>query len=120
MKKFVLVVASLASISTPASAMTYFLQSDLGVQNNQHLCRYSNNRTYAYNATDLCPLSVDDDMPAATSGSYGQAPTYITGFLQGEYQDGMTKVCVYSVLGNKEAIRIGAVEICPQTQAFQQ
>jgi hypothetical protein len=40
------------------------------------------------------------------------------GFLVGEYLDGMTKVCVFDVLGEKKATRVGAANLCPLTQKF--
>jgi len=102
-------------VAAPADAMTYFLQKDLGVQDNQHLCSYSNGKIYAFNATDLCELSIEDDGPVSLGN---QRPQTQTGFSAGEYQDGMTKVCVYNVMGRKEAIRLGSVELCPLTHEF--
>ncbi len=114
-----LLVAGLTAEATfgaaSANALTYFLEKDLGVQDNQHLCRYSNGKVYGYNATDLCELSVEDDGPV----NYGiQTSQTQTGFSAGESQDGMTKVCVYTVMGRKEAIRLGSVELCPLTHEF--
>lgn len=40
------------------------------------------------------------------------------GFLAGEYQDGMTKVCVYDVLGTKKALRLNSVALCPLNSNF--
>jgi hypothetical protein len=106
----VLIVFLLMAGPSPASAMTYYLQNDLGVRDNQHLCRYSNGKVYAFNATELCKMSVED----SSLDTRGQA----TGFKVGEYQDGLTKVCVYNVLGGKQAIRIGSVELCPLSYQF--
>jgi len=116
----VIVSAAALAVASSANAMTYYLTQDDGVQNNQHICEYSNNRTYAYNATDLCPMSIEDGTPAAQPKDSYQQPTTITGFYKGEYQDGMTKVCIYSVLGREEAIRLGSAEICPTSYDFQQ
>lgn len=108
-------LASALAFAGPASAMTYFLQKDLGVHDNQHLCKFSNGKVYAYNAIDLCPLQIEDDGPV----NYGnQKAAKQTGFKSGEYQDGMTKVCVYSVMGRTEAIRLSSVELCPLTYDF--
>ena len=101
-------------VAGSANAMTFQRTDDLGIHNGQHLCKYSNGKTYAFNLTDLCPLTVEDDNIATNTP--GHVP--VTGFKAGEYQDGMTKVCVYKVLGNEEAIRIGSTEICPLTQDF--
>ncbi|WP_397586621.1 hypothetical protein [Sphingobium fuliginis] len=104
-----LAAAVLGASSTPLMAMTYFLQADLGVHNNQHLCRYSNGKVYSFNSTQLCELSIED-----SSLSSGNS----TGFKIGEYQDGMTKVCVYNVMGQKQALRIGSIELCPLSYNF--
>jgi hypothetical protein len=95
--------------ATPSLALTYFLEQDLGVEGFQHYCRYSNDRTYSVNATQLCPLSLQDTGPGIGEG---------TGFKQGEYRDGLTKVCVYSVLGHQKAIRIDGTDLCPLTYDF--
>jgi hypothetical protein len=108
--RFVLLAAFLFFVSAPPSlAMTYFLEDDLGVQGLQHVCRYSNDQNYSFNATQLCPLSVEDSASGLGEG---------TGFKQGEYQDGMTKVCVYSVLGQQKALRLNATDLCPLTYEF--
>lgn len=98
-----------------ASALTYFLSQDIGVRGQFHLCKYTNGEVYSFNATDLCPLQVDDDGPANLGGG---SSTKQMGFKTGEYVDGMTKVCVYSVMGRTEAVRIGSVELCPLTYEF--
>ena len=77
-----------------------------------HLCQYSDGKVYSFNATQLCPLQISQD-GTQTSGTVGPV-----GFKAGEYMDGMTKVCVYNVLGNTKAVRVGGTEICPQTYQF--
>ncbi len=96
-------------IPIPSFAWTYYLQQDLGVQGLVHLCRYSNGKVYTVNATELCPLSIEDSAPG-----FGQGQ----GFLKGEYQDGMTKVCVYDVLGEKKAIRLPSTSLCSLDPTF--
>jgi len=98
--------------ATPAWSLNYCLSSDLGVHGLYHLCKYSNGKIYSFNATQLCPLQVTDDGPAQYSNGN------MVGFKAGEYQDGMTKVCVYKVSGSLESIRIGAMETCPLTYNF--
>ncbi|MCZ4270883.1 hypothetical protein [Maritalea porphyrae] len=93
----------------PANAWTYNLKRDLGVVGFQRHCLYSNDETYAVNSTDLCPMSVEDSAPGFGGG---------TGYYQGEYQDGLNKVCVYDVLGEQRAIRVSSISLCPQTQRF--
>ena len=102
-------------IADPCRANTLFLSQDLGVHGLYHLCKYSNGQVYSYNATDLCPLSIEDDNPEMSNPSASGGET---GFYSGEYQDGMTKVCVYNVLGYNESIRVSSVAICPQTYKF--
>lgn len=110
----ILIGICLLASAAPAFSLDFFLQADLGVRGIYHLCRYSNGRVYSFNATDLCPLQVSDSGANSPSGS----PPQKMGFKSGEYQDGMTKVCVYDVLGQKASIRIGAAELCPLNHNF--
>ena len=98
-------------LTTPLNALawTYYLEADLGVRGLMRYCKYSNGRIYTVNAVEICQLSVEDSAPG-----FGQGQ----GFLQGEYQDGMTKVCVYQVLGEKRALRIPSTSICPLNPSF--
>lgn len=96
-------------ISVPALGSTYHLQTDLGVRGLMRHCKYSNGKVYTVNATDVCPISVEDSPPR-----FGQGH----GFLKGEYQDGMTKVCVYDVLGERRAVRLPSTSLCPLNQQF--
>lgn len=102
----------LLGAATPAWSLDYYLSRDLGVHGLFHLCVYSNGKVYSFNATQLCPLQVSDDGPATPPGGS------ITGFKVGEYQDGMTKVCVYNALGNLRAVRIGSADLCPLSYNF--
>jgi hypothetical protein len=103
-------VFTLAFFAYPASAIPYFLSQDLGIHGQFHLCKYSNGKVYSFNTTDLCPLQVNDEGPPASSKQQG--------FKSGEYQDGMTKVCVYNVMGRTEALRISSTSICPLNHEF--
>ncbi|MHB1870028.1 MAG: hypothetical protein ACYCT1_04130 [Steroidobacteraceae bacterium] len=49
-------------------------------------------------------------MPPAYSSGGGTV-----GFKAGEHHGGMTKVCVYNVIGKLEAVRIGSVDGCPMS-----
>jgi hypothetical protein len=104
-----IILLAAVTFATTASAMTYFLERDLGTQGLYHYCVYSNGKTYSFNAMQLCSLSIED-----AAGGFGGG----VGFKQGEYVDGMTKVCVYSVLGKQQFLRIGGVELCPPTYQF--
>jgi hypothetical protein len=97
----------------PAQAMTYFLTNDLGVSGFQHLCQYSDGNTYSVNSTQLCPTSVNVDGVQTAPGGPSQ-----TGFKSGEYRDGLTKVCVYNVLGSNRFLRVESTDLCPLTYDF--
>lgn len=114
MRYYVFAGIMLLGAAFPAWGLTYYLSQDLGVHGLFHVCKYSNGKLYSFNATELCPTQVEDEGPPA--GSY--SPPSRTGFKTGEYMDGMTKVCVYNVLGNTEAIRIGGTELCPLSHNF--
>lgn len=103
------IVFAISILPVPALAWTYYLQEDLGVRGQVHLCKYSNGKVYTVNAIDLCPMSLED-----SAAGFGQGQ----GFLEGEYQDGMTKVCFYQVLGEKKAIRLSSTSLCPLNQTF--
>ncbi len=92
-----------------AHAMTYFLVQDLGARGNMRYCKYNNGKIYTVNAVELCQMSVEDG---------GFSNGHAMGFLAGEYQDGMTKVCVYDVLGAKKALRLNSVALCPLNSNF--
>ena len=100
----------LVSVSL-AQAMPVYLVKDHGVNGVVRNCQYSNGKIYSVNATDLCELSIEDGGPLPQSGQ-------TLGFLSGESQDGMTKVCVYDVLGQRRAIRLNASALCPLNQKF--
>ena len=92
-----------------ALGWTYHLQADLGVRGLMRYCKYSNGKIYTVNATELCPISIEDSAPGFGRGQ---------GFLQGEYQDGMTKVCIYDVLGERRALRLPSTSLCPLNPKF--
>lgn len=94
-----------------AHAIPVYLTKDLGVKGVMRYCQYSNGKIYTVNATELCEMSVEEGGPLPQSGQ-------TVGFLAGEYQDGMTKVCVYDVLGEKKAIRLNSTSLCPLNQKF--
>jgi hypothetical protein len=109
MKTAMLAVAVLVAGSTAARANEVFLQADLGIHGMQHLCRYSDGNIYSFNATDTCPTSVN--LPGFVAGG-------MTGFLSGQYEDGMTKVCAYNVGGQTRLIRLNAYEVCSPSYTF--
>jgi hypothetical protein len=95
--------------SLSAFAWTHNLEQDLGVKGVMRYCKYSNGKVYAVNAVDICQISIEDSTPG-----FGQGQ----GFLKGEHQDGMTKVCVYDVLGEQKGLRISSTSICPLNPKF--
>lgn len=106
--KAMLIVFGLA-IPFPAYAWTYFVQGDFGVRGLVRYCKYSNGNIYTVNSTELCPMSIEDSAPGFGLGQ---------GFLVGEYQDGMTKICIYDVLGEKRALRLPSTSLCPLNAWF--
>lgn len=107
-RKFLNITFILA-FATNAQAWTHNLVEDLGVRGVMRHCKYSNGKVYAINAAEICQISIEDSAPG-----FGQGH----GFLKGEYQDGMTKVCVYDVLGEQRAIRINSTSMCPLDPKF--
>lgn len=97
------------ALATNAQAWTHNLVEDLGVHGVMRHCKYSNGQVYAVNAAELCQISMEDSAPG-----FGQGQ----GFFKGEYQDGMTKVCVYDVLGERRGIRVNSTSICPLNPKF--
>jgi len=96
-------------LPSPALAWTYYLQGDLGVRGLMRYCKYSNGKIYTVNSIEICPITTEDSAPG-----FGQGQ----GFLQGEYQDGMTKICMYDVLGERRALRLPSTSLCPLNQRF--
>lgn len=103
----ILVCGCTASIYT--HAWTYHLEKDLGVQGVVRYCKYNNGKIYTVNSSEICQISIQDSPP-----DFGQGQ----GFLKGEYRDGMTKVCVYDVLGEQKALRVSSTSICPLSPKF--
>lgn len=95
--------------SIPSFGLKYFFTEDLGIQGNIRRCKYSNGQVYTVNSINLCPMSVDGPSPSMGTG---------TGFYKATYLDGMTRVCIYDVLGSKRGIRVSSTDICPLAQEF--
>jgi hypothetical protein len=104
-------IAAFIMYPRASHATIYYFQQDLGVHNLMHYCRYSNGKVYTFNATELCPNSIEEE-----GLSFGQVQE--VGFLVGQYQDGMTKVCVYNVMNVRRAVRISSTELCPNSYQF--
>ena len=93
--------------------MPYALKKDLGIKGFQHNCLYSNGKVYSVNSTELCPIEIEAEL-----GSPANTAAKQTGFKTGEYQDGMTKICVYSVMGRTEKVRFDLTDLCPLSYDF--
>ena len=96
-------------LATGAQAWTHNLVEDLGVKGVMRYCKYSNGKIYTINAAEICKISIEDSAPG-----FGEGP----GFLIGEQQDGMTKVCIYNVNGEKKGMRVDGTSICPLNPKF--
>lgn len=96
-------------IPTSSYGWKYFFVEDLGIQGNIRRCKYDNGQVYTVNSINLCPMSVEGPAPNMGTG---------TGFYRGTYLDGMTRVCVYDVLGNQRGIRVNSTDICPLNYEF--
>lgn len=94
-------------------AIDYYFEKDLGVEGFIRHCQYSNDQVYTVQSTDICPMSVRDE----GISSYGGNSRYV-GFSKGDYLEGMSKICVYDVLGDTQHVRFDATDICPPTYEF--
>lgn len=43
----------------------------------------------------------------------------ITGFLSGEQESGMNKICMYDVLGDTYTLNLSSVSLCPMSHEFE-
>ena len=98
--------------------MDTFLKRDLGVQQFQRLCLYSNGEVYAFNSNELCPLQIDEDESPRGFVKRPKQSFPQTGLKSGEYIDGNTKVCVYDLIGKPKSVRMNIGAICPLTFEF--
>ena len=109
MKTLLVTGIFIACWSPPGWAFTHFLKSDLGVKGTVRYCAYNNGRTYAVNSAQTCAPSVEDSAIGMGHGA---------GTLQGEYRDGLNKVCIYQVFGERRGLRVTATQICPLNAKF--
>ena len=106
--KLLVILGSVLGVSS-ATAWTHSLEQDLGVKGVMRYCKYSNGKVYAVNAAEICQISIEDSAPGFGEGH---------GSLIGEQADGMTKVCVYNVMGEKKGLRINSTSMCPLSPTF--
>ena len=103
-----------------ASAATGFLKSERE-QGLSKICFYDvlgETHTINVSSVSLCPLSQNFNvMPKAPAQrSYGSGGK--TGFLKGEREQGLSKICFYDVLGETYALNVSAVSLCPLNHRF--
>lgn len=106
MKKTLYFIA-LCTLTFSTSAMTVFLQENLGVNGTLRYCRYSDGKVYTFDAIDMCALSIE----ASGFGGMGT-------LLEEKNTGGMNKLCIYDVMGEKKAIRVGLSNLCPISRQF--
>lgn len=111
---------ALATLALEAKAATGFLKGEMD-QGFSKVCFYDvlgETHTLNIPSTKLCPLSYQFEVipraPAQPPASgFGK-----TGFLNGEREQGFTKICYYDVLGEVYMITISSVKLCPLTYEF--
>jgi len=115
---FSIVLLSLAPDT--ASAATGFLKGERE-QGLSKICFYDvlgETHTINVSSVSLCPLSQNFDvMPKAPAQrEYGSGGK--TGFLKGEREQGLSKICFYDVLGETYALNVSSVSLCPLNHRF--
>src|ERR1700693_5307660 len=104
--KVFFICLALATFAPEAKAVTGFLKGEVN-EGLSKICFYNvlgDTQTINLSSTTLCPLSYDFEQiphvqpPPSDSGK--------TGFLQGEKQQGFSKICFYDVLGETYTINI--------------
>jgi hypothetical protein len=69
-------------------------------------------------STKLCPLSYQFEVIPRMPAQPPAGPSGKTGFLKGEQEQGLTKICYYDVLGETYMITISSVKLCSLTYKF--
>jgi hypothetical protein len=104
-------IATVAALGAPAPALgwTLYLRADLGVRDSMRRCLYSDGNVYAFDGWQPCPPTIEGRAPGIGRG---------TGFLVGEREESMSRVCFYDVLGTMRSIRVPIASICPVSREF--
>ena len=103
-----------------AGAVIGFLEGERE-QGLSKICYYDvlgETHTLNVSSVSLCPLSQDFDIMPAIPASRGYQSGAKTGFLQGEREQGLSKICYYDVLGETYALTISSVSLCPINHQF--
>ena len=108
------------SIVNTAEAATGFLSGELN-EGLSKICLYDvlgETHTLNISSVSLCPLSRNfeamPNIPKQRSINSGGK----TGFLKGEREQGLSKICYYEVLGDTYAITINSIKLCPLNHRF--
>jgi len=110
----------LAAVSADAVAATGFLKGERN-EGLSKICFYDvlgETHTINVSSVRLCPQTQNFDiMPKVPAQSdYGSGGK--TGFLKGDHEQGLSKMCYYDVLGESYALTISAVKLCPLSHRF--
>lgn len=107
-------------IAADAQAATGFLKGETS-EGLTKVCYYDvlgETHTLNLRSTRVCPVSyqfaVSPRLPARQPYASGGK----TGFLKGEVQQGLSKLCYYDVLGETQVITIGGAQVCPVSYKF--
>ncbi len=110
----------IGSVPSTANAATGFLKGERD-EGLSKICFYDvlgETHTLNVSSVSLCPLSynfdITPDVPAQRQYESGGK----TGFLSGEREQGLSKICYYDVLGETYALTISSVMLCPLTHRF--
>lgn len=115
-------VVAIACVLLPskAQAAVGFLQGER-TEGMSKICFYDvlgETHTLNLSAVSLCPLSQNFDIMPEVPAERGYGSGGSTGYLQGERDQGLSKICYYDVLGETHALTISAVKLCPISHAF--
>lgn len=119
---FVVLVGVGSFAANDASAAMGFLQGER-VSGMSKVCYYDvlgSPHTLNVSNIDLCPLNHNfnsmGNQPSLQSNAGQSGGT--TGFLKGESQEGMTKLCYYNVLGSTQVLTFSSISLCPLSAQF--
>jgi hypothetical protein len=110
----------LSAVPHCASAATGFLKGEQA-QGLSKICFYDvlgETHTINVSSVSLCPLSRDFDIIPKAREPQRYDSGGKTGFLKGERQQGLSKICYYDVLGETYALNVSSVSLCPLNHRF--
>ena len=116
----ILVGLVIGAMPTNAMAVIGFLQGERD-QGLSKICFYDvlgESHTLNVSSVSLCPLNHDFEIMPDVPVQRGYQSGGTTGFLQGEREQGLSKICYYDVLGETYALTINSVSLCPLNHQF--